>query len=51
MKGTDQKLSLGPDGIYRMIRDIRNVEKGMGIKDILISESSQKIQEQSLKGL
>ena len=39
MKGTDQKLSLGPDGIFRMIRDIRNVEKGMGIKDILISDS------------
>ncbi len=39
MKGTDQKLSLGVDGIYRMIRDIRNVEKGMGMKDIIASES------------
>lgn len=39
MKGTDQKLSLGPDGIFRMIRDIRNVEKAMGVKDIMVSDS------------
>jgi sialic acid synthase len=39
MKGTDHKLSLGPEGIYRMVRDIRNVEKAMGRKEIIISES------------
>ncbi len=39
MKGTDHKGSLGVEGIYRMVRDIRNIEKSMGIKDILISDS------------
>lgn len=39
MKGTDQKGSLGPDGIYRMMRDIRLIEKSMGEEDIFISDS------------
>ncbi|MBN2487000.1 MAG: N-acetylneuraminate synthase family protein [Bacteroidales bacterium] len=39
MKGTDQAGSLGPDGVNRMIRDIRTTEMSMGIKDIFISES------------
>jgi sialic acid synthase len=30
MKGTDQKGSLSPDGMYRMVRDIRNLEKAFG---------------------
>jgi sialic acid synthase len=30
MRGSDQQCSLGPDGIYRMIRDIRNLEKAVG---------------------
>lgn len=38
MKGTDQKGSLGPDGIYRMVRDIRIIEQSMGTKDIHIAE-------------
>ena len=37
MKGTDHKLSLGPDGILRMVRDIRNIERAMGKKSIFIS--------------
>lgn len=36
MKGTDQKGSLGPDGVNRMVRDIRIAEKWMGKKDIFI---------------
>ena len=36
MKGTDQAGSLGPDGINRMIRDIRITEMSMGKKDIYI---------------
>ena len=32
MKGTDQIGSLGPDGLNRMIRDIRLLEKSMGKK-------------------
>lgn len=38
MKGTDQKGSLGPDGVNRMVRDIRLIEQSMGIEDIYISE-------------
>ena len=38
MKGTDQSGSLGVDGIYRMVRDIRNVEKALGENDMFVSE-------------
>jgi sialic acid synthase SpsE len=37
MKGTDQKGSLGMDGLRRMVRDIRLLEKSMGVKDIFIA--------------
>ncbi|MFA5418067.1 MAG: N-acetylneuraminate synthase family protein [Bacteroidales bacterium] len=40
MKGTDHKGSLGPDGVRRMIRDIRNIEKSMGQKRIFIDKST-----------
>ena len=36
MKGTDQAGSLGPDGIYRMVRDIRCLELAMGEKKIAV---------------
>ncbi len=39
MKGTDQAGSLGVDGVWRMVRDIRNIEEAMGINDIFVSES------------
>lgn len=39
MKGTDQAGSLGPDGVNRMIRDIRVAEKWMGVKDLYIEKS------------
>lgn len=39
MKGTDQKGSLGPEGVNRMVRDIRICEKWMGTKDIYIDKS------------
>jgi len=38
MKGTDQAGSLGPDGVFRMVRDIRVAEKWMGIEDIYIEK-------------
>jgi sialic acid synthase len=38
MKGTDQKGSLGPDGVNRMIRDIRITEQSLGIEDIYIEK-------------
>ncbi len=39
MKGTDQKGSLGTEGIWRMVRDIRNLEKSMGEEKMFISEA------------
>ncbi|AIM39173.1 shikimate dehydrogenase [Sphingobacterium sp. ML3W] len=36
MKGTDQAGSLGPDGVNRMVRDIRMLERSLGIEDIFI---------------
>ncbi len=36
MKGTDQLGSLGPDGVNRMIRDIRLAERWMGREELYI---------------
>ena len=36
MKGTDQAGSLGPEGIYRMVRDIRCLELAMGEEKIAV---------------
>jgi 3-deoxy-D-glycero-D-galacto-nononate 9-phosphate synthase len=38
MKGTDQAGSLGPEGVFRMIRDIRLTEFSLGEKEIFISD-------------
>lgn len=38
MKGTDQAGSLGPDGLNRMVRDIRLLEQSMGKEDIFIAD-------------
>jgi sialic acid synthase len=39
MKGTDQAGSLGPDGVNRMVRDIRYTELSLGVEDIYIEKS------------
>jgi sialic acid synthase SpsE len=39
MKGTDQKGSLGPEGIFRMVRDIRIFEMSLGKEEIFIEPS------------
>jgi len=39
MKGTDQAGSLGPDGVNRMIRDIRITERWLGREELYIEES------------
>ena len=39
MRGTDHKGSLGVDGIYRMIRDIRNLESSIGEKKMFVDDS------------
>jgi len=36
MKGTDQVGSLGPDGIYRMVRNIRILDDSLGLEEISI---------------
>lgn len=38
IKGTDQIGSLGPDGVNRMVRDIRLLEKSLGTKNIFKSD-------------
>ena len=38
MKGTDQKGSLGPDGVKRMVRDIRVFEQALGKEALFIDE-------------
>ncbi len=40
MKGTDQAGSLGPDGVNRLIRDIRLTELAMGENDLFISDGA-----------
>ena len=39
MKGTDQKGSLGPQGISRMLRDIRCLEMSFGKEDLFVDNS------------
>lgn len=39
MKGTDQAGSLGPDGVKRMVRDIRILEQSRGKKEIFIDQA------------
>ncbi|WP_209332849.1 N-acetylneuraminate synthase family protein [Lunatimonas salinarum] len=41
MKGTDQAGSLGPDGLNRMVRDIRLLEQSFGQTEIFISEGAK----------
>jgi len=38
MKGTDQAGSLGPDGVNRMVRDIRLLEMSFGKEEIFIAD-------------
>lgn len=40
MKGSDHQGSLGPDGIYRMLRDIRNLEMALGKKELFFSDAA-----------
>ena len=41
MKGTDHKGSLGPEGIWRMMRDIRNLELALGEEAFFVSDASK----------
>ena len=48
MKGTDQVGSLGPDGLYRMVRNIRTIDKSFGLEEISIVPDA-KIAKQKLE--
>lgn len=39
MRGTDQAGSLAPDGVYRMMRDIRNLENAFGEEKMFVDPS------------
>lgn len=45
MRGTDQAGSLGPDGVNRMVRDIRLLELEMGEEKIFIADGVQMAKE------
>jgi sialic acid synthase SpsE len=38
MRGTDQAGSLGPDGLNRMVRDLRLLDMSFGVEDIFMSD-------------
>lgn len=38
MRGTDQAGSLGPDGLNRMVRDLRLLDMSMGVEEIFMSD-------------
>lgn len=40
MKGTDQAGSLGPDGVHRMVRDIRILDKSFGEDAIFVASDT-----------
>jgi sialic acid synthase len=41
MKGSDQAGSLEPDGLKRMVRDIRNLEKALGSEGIFVADAAK----------
>ena len=45
MKGTDQKGSLGPDGVYRLVRDIRILDDSIGIEDMFVVQDTSSAKE------
>lgn len=45
MKGTDQAGSLGPDGVARMVRDIRLMEMSFGEDDLFLEPAVRKAKE------
>lgn len=54
MKGTDQAGSLGPDGVRRMVRDIRLLDNSIGTKEMFIvsdTASAKKKLERSIASI
>ncbi len=51
LKGTDQKGSLAPEGIFRMMRDLRNLEKAMGREALFVNEAVKETREKLERSL
>ena len=45
MKGTDQEGSLGPDGVYRLVRDVRILDESIGTEDMFIVQDTSSAKE------
>ena len=45
MKGTDQEGSLGPDGVYRLLRDVRILDDSIGTEDMFIVQDTSSAKE------
>lgn len=51
MKGTDQKGSLGTDGLRRMVRDIRLMEMSLGEEELFIEPAVLRVKEKLERSL
>lgn len=51
LKGTDQAGSLGPDGLRRMVRDIRILKQSLGKEGIFLEEAVKKAKEKLERSL
>lgn len=51
LKGTDQAGSLGPDGLRRMVRDIRILEQSLGKEGIFLEEAVKMAKEKLERSL
>lgn len=51
LKGTDQEGSLAPEGIFRMMRDIRNLELALGAETMFVSEAVKETREKLERSL
>lgn len=45
MRGSDHEPALGPDGVWRVARDVRNVERGMGVEAMVVPPSVREARE------
>jgi sialic acid synthase len=45
MKGTDQEGSLGPDGVYRLVRDVRILDDSIGTEEMFIVQDTSSAKE------
>jgi sialic acid synthase SpsE len=51
MKGGDHAASLEPEGLRKLVRDVRNIEKALGIGDKIIQDSEVPIKKKLAKSL